>query len=90
MEEAAPEPVEPALPVEEPGGLEFSHDEITIPGTLASGKVTFTDGVPATWFLDQRGQFALKAADASYQPPPDDVPVFQQKLHAHLKRMGLY
>lgn len=90
VEEVVPVPVEPELPVEEAGGMVFSPDEITIPGTLASGKVTFTDGVTATWFLDQRGQFALKAAEATYQPPPDDVPVFQQKLHAHLQRMGLY
>lgn len=90
VEEPAPSPAEPVPPVGEVGGVEFSADEITIPGTLASGKVTFTDGVSATWFLDQRGQFALKAAEASYQPPPDDVPLFQQKLHSHLQRMGLY
>jgi hypothetical protein len=87
-----PEPVEAAapVPVEEPDGVAFSADDITIPGAMASGKVTFSDGVSATWFLDQRGRFALQAADAAYTPPPDDVPVFQKKLQLHLQRMGMY
>lgn len=89
-EEPVAKPAELVEPVEELGGVQFSADEITIPGAMASGKATFSDGVSASWFLDQRGRFSLQAADAAYQPPPDDIPLFQQKLQAHLQRMGMY
>lgn len=89
-DEETPAEAAPAPPAEEPESVQFSADEITIPGALASGKATFSDGVSATWMLDQRGRFALQAPDPAYQPPPQDIPEFQKKLHTHLQRMGLY
>lgn len=91
--EEAPAP-KPEVPVEMPDdaldGVQFSADEITQPGAIASGKVTFSDGVLASWFLDQQGRLGLQAGDPTYQPPKEDVPLFQQKLQAHLQRMGMY
>lgn len=88
-EETKPEPEEEIFN-DTPEGLQVTVDEITIPGTMASGKVTFTDGVQANWFIDPTGRFGLQAPQPGYQPPPDDVPLFQQLLQAELRRMGMY
>jgi hypothetical protein len=68
----------------------LSVDEITIPGTMISGKVTFSDGVLATWYLDQMGRLGLQAGTPGYQPPAEDVESFQTQLKAHLRRLGMY
>src|SRR5438105_748535 len=34
------------------GGVSVTVDEIAIPGTLVSGKVTFSDGNTAAWHMD--------------------------------------
>jgi len=69
-------------------GVTLSADEITIPGALISGKVSFSDGKSATWFLDQMGRLGLSGAPQGYQPPAADVPVFQQQLDLLLQRAG--
>src|SRR5215472_12607917 len=48
---AAPSKGEP--PAAKPGGVSVSVDELTRPGALVSGKVTFSDGNKAEWHLDQ-------------------------------------
>ncbi|TDU64315.1 hypothetical protein EI77_04203 [Prosthecobacter fusiformis] len=70
-------------------GITMSADQITIPGALISGKVTFSDGVNASWFLDQMGRLGLSGAPQGYQPPPVDVPQFQQQLDLFLQKAGL-
>jgi hypothetical protein len=73
-----------------PGGsIQMSADQIAIPGALISGKVTFSDGVQATWFLDQMGRLGLNGSPQGYQPPPADVPQFQQQLDLMLQKAGL-
>ena len=69
--------------------ISMSADQITIPGALISGKVTFSDGVNASWFLDQMGRLGLNGAPQGYQPPPADVPQFQQQLDLLLQKAGL-
>lgn len=70
------------------GAVQLSVDTITVPGALASGKVTFSDGVAATWYVDQMGRLGLSGAPQGYQPPSGDVPVFQQQLDRALMQAG--
>lgn len=70
------------------GPVTLSIDQITVPGALASGKVTFSDGVTASWYVDQMGRLGLGGAPQGYQPPPGDVPVFQQQLDRALMQAG--
>lgn len=70
------------------GGVALKVDQIAVPGTLASGKVTFSDGVAATWYVDQMGRLGLGGAPQGYQPPPADVPVFQRQLDRALVEAG--
>ncbi|MCB1226262.1 MAG: hypothetical protein KDK99_10660 [Verrucomicrobiales bacterium] len=65
-------------------------DTLTLPGALISGSATFSDGVQAKWMLDQMGRLSLKADQPGYQPPPADVPLFQQQLEKILVEKGLY
>lgn len=70
-------------------GIQMSADQIAIPGALISGKVIFSDGVQASWFLDQMGRLGLNGSPAGYQPPPADVPQFQQQLELLMQKSGL-
>jgi hypothetical protein len=89
-----PEPVvEPEPDPDEllpPEGVVLSVDEIMLPGTMASGKVTFSDGVLATWYVDQSGRLAVQAAEVGYQPPAEDVASFQSQLQGILRQLGMY
>ena len=51
-----------------PGGVSVGVDEIAIPGTLVSGKVTFSDGNTAAWHLDQTGRLGLAPKQPGYRP----------------------
>jgi len=65
-------------------------DELTVPGMLVSGRVTFSDGMNGKWALDQMGRLSLKTEQTGYQPPPVDVPKFQQGLEQILVKKGMY
>lgn len=60
-------------------------DTVTLPGTMVSGKVTFSDGAKAGWYLDQAGQLGLTGVDRTYQPPEADVVAFQRELQRALR-----
>ena len=72
-----------------PGGVSVSVDHLARPGAVVSGKVTFSDGTRAEWYLDQAGRLGLAAQQAGYRPPAADVPQFQAALEAELSKMGL-
>lgn len=78
------------LPVPQPGATAVSVtvDQIARPGTLVSGKVTFSDGQTAEWSLDQTGRLALAAQQKNYRPSQADVQAFQQALQNELAKMG--
>ena len=78
------------VPTPQPSGTSVSVmvDQIARPGTLVSGKVTFSDGHSAEWSLDQTGRLALAAQQKDYRPAPADVKVFQQALQNELAKMG--
>jgi hypothetical protein len=71
-----------------PGRLSVSVDQLARPGAMVSGKVTFSDGNAAEWYLDQSGQLGLIAQQPGYRPPPADLQQFQMALDAELNRMG--
>ena len=58
---------------------------ITKPGAVVSGKVTFSDGQVAEWFLDQIGQLGLDPVTPGYQPDPDELQSFQDQLQIALR-----
>lgn len=65
-------------------------DAITIPGTIASGDVTFSDGKAGKWYLDQMGRLGLGNLPEGYRPSPTDAALFQQQLMSLLQSKGLY
>lgn len=79
--EAAEEPA----PAGTPAQVQVTVDTVTLPGTMVSGKVTFSDGVKGGWYLDQAGQLGLTGMDRTYQPPEADVIAFQRELQQALR-----
>ncbi len=90
----APEGLEEALGDEpEPagaGGVSVSVDKVTIiPGALASGTVTFSDGVTGKWIVDNYGRPGLtEMSKPGYRPKPADAEAFVRQLGAALQQRG--
>jgi len=94
---AAP-PAEPAkapaalAPADElapaPGGVKVTVDHLARPGAIVSGKVTFSDGQIADWYLDQTGRLGVVPKVTGYKPTAPDVQEFQLALQTELARMG--
>lgn len=70
------------------GAMSVGVDQIAIPGAIISGRVTFSDGQNARWYLDQMGRLGLSGAEPGYKPPAADVPLFQQELDRILMQAG--
>jgi len=64
-------------------------DALTIPGTYASGDVTFSDGTKAKWYLDQQGRLGLGNAPEGFRPSPTDAALFQSRLMELLRNRGM-
>jgi hypothetical protein len=77
---------------EESGGsddrVSVSVDQVTRPGALVSGKVTFSDGQGADWYLDQMGRLGVVAKQQGYKPSQADLMAFQAELQNELARQG--
>src|SRR4051812_5180301 len=69
-------------------GVSVGIDQIARPGALVSGKVTFSDGQKADWYLDQTGRLGVVPAQPSYKPSAPDVQQFQAALQSELAKMG--
>ena len=85
-------PVVPEEPSGEPGAADVTLecDAIMIPGTMASGDVTFSDGVKGKWYLDQMGRLGLGGdLPQGYRPSPEDAALFQSRLMEVLRSKGL-
>ena len=72
-----------------PGGVSVSVDQIARPGAIVSGKVTFSDGQKAEWYLDQMGRLGVVPAQQGYKPSAVDVQQFQIALQEELQKMGM-
>ena len=75
-------------PMPAPGGVSVSVDQIARPGAIVSGKVTFSDGQKADWYLDQTGRLGVVPAQQGYKPSQSDVQEFQTALQSELAKMG--
>jgi hypothetical protein len=82
---AAPAPAAPGGP----GRVSVAVDEIARPGTVVSGKVTFSDGISAMWQFDEMGQLRLAPEQAGYRPPAADLQQFQMALETELSKLGM-
>jgi hypothetical protein len=72
-----------------PGGsVSVQVDQLTRPGALASGNVTFSDGQSALWYLDQMGRLGLVPKQQGYKPSPADLQSFQSALENELSKSG--
>jgi hypothetical protein len=69
-------------------GVSVAVDELTRPGAVVSGKVTFSDGNTAAWQIDQAGQLGLIPTKPGYRPPASDVQPFQMALETELSKLG--
>ena len=72
-----------------PGSMSLSVDQLTRPGAVVSGKVTFSDGITAAWQIDQAGKLGLIAPKPGYRPPASDVQPFQMALETELSKLGI-
>ena len=81
----APLPAEPAPAL---GGVSVTVDHLARPGAVVSGKVTFSDGQTAEWYLDQTGRLGVVPKQTGYKPSAADVQQFQAALQNELARMG--
>lgn len=70
-------------------GVKVSVDQVTRAGAVVSGKVTFSDGKSAEWYLDQMGRLGLAPQQAGYKPSQSDLLEFQEELQGQLSRLGL-
>lgn len=71
-----------------PGKLSLHVDELQRPGTMVSGRVTFSGGQKAEWALDQFGRFAFQPEDRSFRPEEEEMIEFQNQLSQALRRLG--
>lgn len=70
------------------GGASVTVDQLARPGTMVSGKVTFSDGQIADWYLDQTGRLGVVPAVPGYKPTAADVQQFQLALQEQMAKMG--
>ncbi len=73
------------------GSVTLDVDRVTlIPGAIASGKVTFSDGVTGKWIIDHQGRPGFtEISQPGYRPTPEDAKSFMNQLEAELQRRGL-
>ena len=69
-------------------GVSVVVDQLARPGAVVSGKVTFSDGQVADWYLDQLGRFGVSPKQQGYRPSQPDLMAFQAKLQNELAKMG--
>ena len=71
-----------------PGQVSVTVDQIARPGAIVSGKVTFSDGQIADWYLDQTGRLGVVPKQQGYKPSPADVQDFQLALQQEVAKLG--
>ncbi len=70
--------------------VSVSIDEVTRPGAVMSGRVRFSDGVSAEWYVDQMGRLGIATDQPNYRPSEKDIRKFQVELQRQLSQMGLF
>jgi|UniRef100_UPI00404A1DC4 hypothetical protein len=72
------------------GNVSVSIDRVCLnPNAIASGDVTFSDGVTGKWIVDHSGRPAFtKISQDGYRPSPEDGQAFMRELSAALQARG--
>jgi hypothetical protein len=70
------------------GKVSVTVDQITRAGAIVSGKVTFSDGQLADWYLDQAGRLGVAPRQQGYKPSAADVQDFQAALQLEVAKLG--
>lgn len=70
------------------GAVSVEVDAVQRPGVLVGGSVTFSDGVKATWQLDQMGRLGIVPPSEGYRPSEEDMLAFQEQLQLALQQKG--
>ena len=70
------------------GRVKVELDRVLKPGSLVSGSVVFSDGMSATWSVDQLGRLSLDPKTKGYRPGPEDLQEFQLQLQSALQGAG--
>jgi hypothetical protein len=70
------------------GKVSVSVDQIARPGAVVSGKVNFSDGQIADWYLDQTGRLGVVPKQQGYKPSAADVQDFQLALQQEVAKLG--
>jgi hypothetical protein len=78
----------PEAPLGNAGRVSLKVDEITRPGAVVSGQVSFSDGGKALWYMDQMGRLGMQPDQPGYRPPEADVADFQVALDQELAKLG--
>lgn len=70
--------------------VSVSLDKVTlIPGAMASGTVTFSDGVTGKWIVDQYGRPGFtEVSQPGYRPSPEDAQAFMRELSLAIQGQG--
>ena len=78
------------LPAGGAANVSVSVDKVTLnPSAIASGSVTFSDGVTAKWMVDQYGRPGLmEVSKPGYRPSAADAQAFMQELSVALQKRG--
>ena len=84
-----PDEAQPAGEAPAAGSVSVSLNPIAIPGTIASGSVTFSDGTEGKWYLDDTGRLGLADLPQGYRPPPSDGADFQRQIVSLLRSKGM-
>ena len=73
------------------GSVSINVDGVTLtPGAIASGEVTFSDGVTGKWVIDNQGRPGFtKVSKPGYRPTPEDGQEFMRLLEIELQKKGL-
>jgi len=85
---ATPATGETGQPPGKPGNVAVTVDQIARPGALVSGKVKFSDGMSADWYLDQTGRLGVVPQQQGYKPSATDVQEFQMALEREMVKLG--
>ena len=72
------------------GGVTVAVDKITlIPGALASGSMTFANGVTGKWIVDNQGRPGITdVSRPDFRPSAAEAQAFMQELSRVLQQRG--